>query len=172
MVATATSVIGKNYLCNPFAKLTGTFAEANAWEWVAFNSNSFINSILYHDGFDPENNQPTNVAAFTPGLQTLLDTTGAHTLSAAGYFSDIFAGDGNDVVNGDADPNCLFGGSGNDRINGGGGDDTLSGVLFELATDGPGFATDEALDALGTTLSLPPFLEGRRRVIEAGLKPL
>ena len=36
-----------------------------------------------------------------------------------------------------------------------------NGVLFELATDAPGFATDEPMDKLGTTLSLPPFLEGR-----------
>lgn len=47
-----------------------------------------------------------------------------------------------------------------------------NGVLFELATDAPGFATDEAMDKLGTTLSLPPFLEGKRQQIEAGLKPL
>ena len=47
-----------------------------------------------------------------------------------------------------------------------------SGVLFELATDAPGFATDEAMDKLGTTLSLPPFLESKRQQIEAGLKPL
>jgi glyoxalase family protein len=47
-----------------------------------------------------------------------------------------------------------------------------NGVLFELATDAPGFTTDEALDRLGTTLSLPPFLEGRRREIESRLKPL
>ena len=47
-----------------------------------------------------------------------------------------------------------------------------NGVLFELATDAPGFATDEPMDKLGTTLSLPPFLEGRREQIEAGLKKL
>jgi glyoxalase family protein len=47
-----------------------------------------------------------------------------------------------------------------------------NGVLFEIATDGPGFATDEAMDALGEKLSLPPFLEGRRKQIEANLKPL
>jgi len=47
-----------------------------------------------------------------------------------------------------------------------------NGILFEIATDGPGFATDEPLDKLGEKLSLPPFLEGRRREIEAGLKPL
>lgn len=47
-----------------------------------------------------------------------------------------------------------------------------NGTLFELATDGPGFATDEALETLGETLALPPFLEARRRSIEAGLKPL
>ena len=46
------------------------------------------------------------------------------------------------------------------------------GVLFEIATDDPGFAVDEPLDALGERLSLPPFLEGRRDQIEAGLKPL
>jgi glyoxalase family protein len=47
-----------------------------------------------------------------------------------------------------------------------------NGILFEIATDGPGFATDEPLDSLGERLALPPFLEPRRREIEAGLKPL
>ena len=47
-----------------------------------------------------------------------------------------------------------------------------NGVLFEIATDGPGFAADEPQDRLGERLSLPPFLEGRRATIEAGLKPL
>ncbi len=47
-----------------------------------------------------------------------------------------------------------------------------NGILFEIATDEPGFATDESMDRLGTTLSLPPFLEARRAEIEAGLKPL
>ena len=45
-------------------------------------------------------------------------------------------------------------------------------ILFELATDGPGFATDETLAELGERLALPPFLEGRRAQIEANLKPL
>ncbi|MFL6827358.1 MAG: ring-cleaving dioxygenase [Bradyrhizobium sp.] len=47
-----------------------------------------------------------------------------------------------------------------------------NGILFEIATDGPGFATDEPLEALGEKLALPPFLEKRRAEIEAGLKPL
>ena len=47
-----------------------------------------------------------------------------------------------------------------------------NGVLFEIATDGPGFASDEPLETLGEHLALPPFLEGRRAEIEAGLKPL
>ena len=42
-----------------------------------------------------------------------------------------------------------------------------NGILFELATDGPGFATDEDAAHLGETLALPPFLEPRRREIEA-----
>lgn len=46
------------------------------------------------------------------------------------------------------------------------------GVLFEIATDGPGFAVDEDQDHLGENLSLPPFLEPHRREIEAGLVPL
>lgn len=46
------------------------------------------------------------------------------------------------------------------------------GNLFEIATDGPGFAVDEPLESLGETLALPPFLEARRQQIEAGLKPL
>ncbi|WP_371068916.1 ring-cleaving dioxygenase [Sediminibacillus sp. JSM 1682029] len=47
-----------------------------------------------------------------------------------------------------------------------------NGVLFELATDGPGFATDEDIEHLGETVALPPFLEDRRAEIEARLEPL
>jgi glyoxalase family protein len=47
-----------------------------------------------------------------------------------------------------------------------------NGILFEIATDGPGFATDEPMATLGEKLALPPFLESRRAEIEAGLKPI
>ena len=46
------------------------------------------------------------------------------------------------------------------------------GVLFELATDGPGFAVDEDPAHLGETLVLPPFLQQHREKIEAVLPPL
>lgn len=46
------------------------------------------------------------------------------------------------------------------------------GILFEIATDGPGFTADEDLETLGERLALPPFLEPRRAQIEAGLKPI
>ncbi len=46
------------------------------------------------------------------------------------------------------------------------------GILFEIATDGPGFTADESLDTLGESLALPPFLEPQRTEIEAGLKPI
>ncbi len=46
------------------------------------------------------------------------------------------------------------------------------GVLFEIATDGPGFAIDESEDALGRELKLPPGLEERRELIEAELPEL
>ncbi len=47
------------------------------------------------------------------------------------------------------------------------------GILFELATRGPGFTADgESLAHLGERLSLPPFLEARRAQIERGLPPL
>lgn len=46
------------------------------------------------------------------------------------------------------------------------------GVLFEIATDGPGFATDEDIEHLGEHLALPPFLEGQRTQIEKNLHPL
>jgi glyoxalase family protein len=46
------------------------------------------------------------------------------------------------------------------------------GVLFELATDGPGFTADEPLEALGERLVLPPWLEPQRAAIEAELPPL
>ncbi len=47
-----------------------------------------------------------------------------------------------------------------------------NGILFEIATDGPGFGADEDLDNLGEKLALPPFLEPHREQIEAGLKPI
>ena len=46
------------------------------------------------------------------------------------------------------------------------------GILFEIATDGPGFGVDEDLESLGESLVLPPFLEPHRRRIEAGLVPI
>lgn len=47
-----------------------------------------------------------------------------------------------------------------------------NGILFEISTDDPGFATDETEDTLGTRLALPPFLENKRESIEKYLKPL
>ncbi|KQU64190.1 ring-cleaving dioxygenase [Aminobacter sp. DSM 101952] len=47
-----------------------------------------------------------------------------------------------------------------------------NGILFEIATDGPGFTADEPLETLGERLALPPFLEPKRASIEAKLKPL
>lgn len=47
-----------------------------------------------------------------------------------------------------------------------------NGILFEIATDGPGFAVDEPADKLGEKLVLAPFLEPHRARIEAALKPL
>lgn len=43
------------------------------------------------------------------------------------------------------------------------------GVLFEIATDGPGFTVDEPVEALGSALRLPPQYEGARAQIEARL---
>ena len=43
------------------------------------------------------------------------------------------------------------------------------GVLFELATDPPGFALDEPLESLGEALRIPPWLEGHRSAIEKRL---
>lgn len=47
-----------------------------------------------------------------------------------------------------------------------------AGVLFEIATDQPGFAIDEPVETLGTRLGLPPHLEPHRAEIEAALPPL
>lgn len=49
---------------------------------------------------------------------------------------------------------------------------TPAGILFELATNGPGFTVDEAEETLGEKLALPPFLENQRVQIEAGLEPI
>ena len=46
------------------------------------------------------------------------------------------------------------------------------GILFELATDGPGFMGDEPYETLGEKLSLPPFLEPKRDAIEKLVRPI
>jgi glyoxalase family protein len=46
------------------------------------------------------------------------------------------------------------------------------GVLFELATDNPGFAIDESIETLGEALHVPAWLEPQRPLIEARLSPL
>ncbi len=45
-------------------------------------------------------------------------------------------------------------------------------ILFELATDGPGFMGDEPYETLGEKLSLPPFLEPQRQEIEKTVRPI
>jgi glyoxalase family protein len=47
-----------------------------------------------------------------------------------------------------------------------------NGILFEIATDGPGFLIDEPPDALGETLKLPPIYESKRNEIERVLPPI
>ncbi|WP_102694285.1 ring-cleaving dioxygenase [Rummeliibacillus pycnus] len=47
-----------------------------------------------------------------------------------------------------------------------------NGILFELATDGPGFTADSSVEELGQKLDLPPFLEAKREAIEGKLEPL
>lgn len=46
------------------------------------------------------------------------------------------------------------------------------GILFEWATDGPGFMGDEPYETLGEKLSLPPFLEAQRDRIESMVRPI
>jgi glyoxalase family protein len=46
------------------------------------------------------------------------------------------------------------------------------GVLFEIATDPPGFTRDEPVESLGTSLKLPPWLEPSRQQIEEVLPPI
>ncbi|WP_027962979.1 ring-cleaving dioxygenase [Halalkalibacillus halophilus] len=47
-----------------------------------------------------------------------------------------------------------------------------AGILFELATDGPGFMGDEPYETLGESLSLPPFLEEQREQIEKKVRAI
>lgn len=46
------------------------------------------------------------------------------------------------------------------------------GILFEIATDPPGFATDEPIESLGEKLQLPPWLESQRDIVEGNLLPI
>ena len=46
------------------------------------------------------------------------------------------------------------------------------GILFEIATDGPGFTADESPDTLGQSLQLPPWMESDRATLEKVLSPL
>ena len=47
-----------------------------------------------------------------------------------------------------------------------------NGILFELATDGPGFEGDESFEHLGEKLALPPYFESQREQIESRIEPL
>jgi glyoxalase family protein len=47
-----------------------------------------------------------------------------------------------------------------------------NGILFEIASDGPGFTVDEDPATLGEKVVLPPFLESQRDRIVANLKPI
>jgi len=47
-----------------------------------------------------------------------------------------------------------------------------NGILFEIATDGPGFGVDEDLETLGEKVALPPFLEPQREEIVGNLQPI
>jgi glyoxalase family protein len=47
-----------------------------------------------------------------------------------------------------------------------------NGILFEIASDGPGFAVDEDEARLGERVALPPFLEPQREQIVSRLKPI
>ena len=47
----------------------------------------------------------------------------------------------------------------------------IGSILYELATDTPGFTVDEPLDTLGESLSLPPYIESQRAQIERDIKP-
>lgn len=49
---------------------------------------------------------------------------------------------------------------------------TPGGILFEIATDEPGFTADEQKEHLGEKLSLPPFLENERQETEKNLPPI
>ena len=46
------------------------------------------------------------------------------------------------------------------------------GVLFEIATDGPGFTVDEPVETLGSSLSLPPWFDVRRETLDETLPPI
>ena len=46
------------------------------------------------------------------------------------------------------------------------------GILFEIATDTPGFTWDEPKETLGTSLKLPPWHEKNREAIAKALPPL
>jgi glyoxalase family protein len=46
------------------------------------------------------------------------------------------------------------------------------GILFEIATDGPGFTVDEPVESLGSTLSLPPWFDVRREDLDETLPPI
>ena len=47
-----------------------------------------------------------------------------------------------------------------------------AGILFEIASDGPGFGVDEDAETLGEKVVLPPFLEPQRERIVSALKPI
>lgn len=152
MANIATAIIGQQYDYNAYPRVSGGFSESEAWLWVALNSNSLVVSIMHHMGIDPATHMPTNLG-ITPGDNTLLDIAGGHSLSVDSWFTDIFAGDGADTVNGGSGNDYLFGEGGNDTLNGGGGDDVLSGgKVADVLNGGDGndilFGNNSGVDKL------------------------
>ena len=78
---------------------------------AAANSNSFITSILFWGGFDPNVVKPVGANyIFYPGHDTLLGTKTGDILLASDFFNNIYGGDGSDLIFGDDTNNKLFGG--------------------------------------------------------------
>lgn len=121
------------------------------------NSSSLVASLLHRAGVDVATVLPAGLR-FSPGLSTLLGTSQDDTLAAAGRFTTLAAGDGDDVLRGSDDADRvdkLFGGRGDDTFHWSRGVNVLHGGQPGLAYEDDGLDTVDYSGAGDLRLEAP-----------------
>lgn len=129
----------------------------------AVNSSSLVASLLHHAGIAVEAALPPGTR-FSPGLSTLLGTSGADTLAAAAGFDTVLAGAGADRLYGSQEAarvDKLYGGAGNDVIHWSAGFNILHGGQPGMPRAADGYDAVDYSGAGVVSLSVPPLSRTR-----------